>query len=36
VIYAGFQFRLEPVLDVEEAVGAQSEGIAWRDSNAPL
>ena len=36
VIYAGFQFRLEPVLDVEEAVAAQAEGIAWRDSNAPL
>jgi hypothetical protein len=36
VIYAGFQFRLEPVLDVGEAVGAQTEGIAWRDSNAPL
>jgi hypothetical protein len=35
VVYAGFQFRLEPVLDVEEAVAAQAEGIAWRDSNAP-
>jgi hypothetical protein len=34
-IYAAFQFRLEPVLDVEEAVRAQAEGIAWRDSNAP-
>ncbi len=29
-----FQFRLEPVLDVMDAVAAQSEGIAWRDSNA--
>ena len=34
-IYAAFQFRLEPVLDVEEAAAAQTEGIAWRDSNAP-
>ena len=34
-IYAGFRFRLEPVLDVEEAAAAQTEGIAWRDSNAP-
>jgi hypothetical protein len=30
-----FQFRLEPVFDLEEAVAAQAEGIAWRDSNAP-
>ncbi len=34
-IYAAFRFRLEPVLDVEEAAAAQTEGIAWRDSNAP-
>ena len=34
-IYAAFQFRVEPVLDVEEAAAAQTEGIAWRDSNAP-
>ncbi len=34
-IYGAFQFRLEPVLDVEEAAAAQAEGIAWRDSNAP-
>ena len=34
-IYAGFQFRVEPVLDVEEAAAAQTEGVAWRDSNAP-
>ena len=34
-IYAGFQFRLDPVLDVEQAAAAQTEGIAWRDSNAP-
>ncbi len=30
-IYAAFQFRVEPVLDVEEAAAAQTEGIAWRD-----
>lgn len=35
-IYAAFQFRLEPVIDVEEAAAAQGEGIAWRESNAPL
>jgi len=34
-IYAAFQFRVEPVLDVEEAAAAEAEGIAWRDSNAP-
>ena len=34
-IYAGFRFRLEPVLDVEEAAAAEAEGIAWRESNAP-
>ena len=34
-IYAGFQFRVEPVLNVEEAAAAETEGIAWRDSNAP-
>ena len=34
-IYAAFRFRLEPVLDVEEAAAAQTAGIAWRDSNAP-
>jgi hypothetical protein len=33
--YAVFQFRLEPVLDVADAVAAQAEGIAWRESNAP-
>ena len=27
-IYAAFQFRLEPILDVEEAAAAQTEGIA--------
>jgi hypothetical protein len=33
--YAAFQFRLEPVLDVADAVAAQAEGIAWREENAP-
>ena len=31
-IFAVFQFRVEPVLDVMDAVAAQVEGIAWRDS----
>jgi muconolactone delta-isomerase len=31
-IFAVFQFRVEPVLDVMDAVAAQAEGIAWRDS----
>ena len=34
-IFAVFQFRLEPVLDVMDAVAAEAEGISWRDSNAP-
>ena len=33
-IFAVFQFRVEPVLDVMDAVVAEGEGIAWRDSNA--
>jgi Domain of unknown function (DUF3303) len=33
--FAVFQFRLEPVMDVMDAVAAEAEGIAWRDSNAP-
>ncbi len=33
--FAVFQFRVEPVMDVMEAVAAESEAIAWRDSNAP-
>jgi hypothetical protein len=32
--FAVFQFRLEPVMDVMDAVAAEAEGIAWRDSNA--
>lgn len=32
--FAVFQFRLEPVLDVMDAVAAEAEGIAWRESNA--
>ena len=30
--YAVFQFRVEPVLDVMDAVKAEQEGIAWRES----
>lgn len=33
--FAVFRFRLEPVLDVEDAVAAEAEGIAWREANAP-
>ena len=31
----GFKFRLEPVMDVMDAVAAENERIAWRESNAP-
>ncbi len=30
-VFAGFQFKAEPVLDVQTAVAAEMEGIAWRD-----
>jgi hypothetical protein len=30
--FAVFQFRLEPVLDVMDAVAAETEAIAWRES----
>ena len=30
--FAVFQFRLEPVLDVMDAVAVESEAIAWRDA----
>ncbi len=33
-VFAVYQFRLEPVLDVMDAVAAEAEGIAWRDSEA--
>jgi len=33
--FAVFRFRLEPVMDVMDAVAAQAEGIAWREANAP-
>jgi muconolactone delta-isomerase len=33
--FAVFQFRLEPVLDVMDAVAAESAAISWRDSAAP-
>lgn len=32
--FAVFHFRLEPVLDVMDAVAAEVEGIAWREANA--
>jgi hypothetical protein len=31
-IYAVFQFRVEPVLDVMDAVAVEQDAIAWRDS----
>jgi hypothetical protein len=31
-VFAAFQARLEPVLDVMDAVAAESEAIAWRNS----
>ena len=33
--FAVLQYRVEPVMDVTEAVAAEAEAIAWRDSNAP-
>ena len=30
--FAVFQFRVEPVMDVMDAVAAESEAIGWRDS----
>jgi hypothetical protein len=33
-IFAVFQFRVEPVLDIMDAVAAETDGIAWRDSIA--
>lgn len=33
-IFAVFQFRVEPVLDVMDAVAAEAEGIEWRESVA--
>ncbi len=32
--FAVFQFRLEPVMDVMDAVAAEAQAIAWRDSVA--
>jgi uncharacterized protein with GYD domain len=32
--FAVFQFRVEPVLDVMDAVAAESEAIAWREAHA--
>ena len=31
-VFAVFQFRLQPVIDVMDAVAAENEAIAWRDS----
>ncbi len=31
-ILAVFQFRLEPVIDVMDAIAAESEAIKWRES----
>jgi uncharacterized protein DUF3303 len=33
--FAVFQFRLEPVLDVMDAVAAESQAIAWRETATP-
>ena len=30
-VFAAFKFRLEPVLDVGEAVATEAAAIAWRD-----
>ena len=30
--FPAFTFRVDPVLDVQPAVGAEMEAIAWRDS----
>jgi hypothetical protein len=30
--WAAFEFRVDPVLDIQDAVAAQLEAIAWRDS----
>ena len=32
--FAVFQFRLEPVMDVMDAVAAEAEAIAWREADA--
>jgi hypothetical protein len=33
--FAVFQFRVEAVMDVMDAVAAESAAISWRDSLAP-
>jgi muconolactone delta-isomerase len=30
--FAAFQFRVDPVMDVMDAVAAEVEGISWRES----
>ncbi len=32
-VFAVFQFRVEPVLDVMDAVAAEAAAVAWRDNN---
>ncbi len=32
--WAAFEFRVDPVLDIQDAVAAQLEAMAWRDSIA--
>ena len=34
-IFAVFKFRVEPVIDVMDAVAAEVEAIKWRDSVPP-
>ncbi|MGC2209826.1 MAG: DUF3303 family protein [Candidatus Korobacteraceae bacterium] len=31
-VWAPFEFRVDPVLDIQDAVAAQLEAMAWRDS----
>jgi hypothetical protein len=30
--WAAFEFRVDPVLDIQDAVAAHLEAMAWRDS----
>jgi hypothetical protein len=32
IVAAAFEFRVDPVLDIQDAVAAQLEAMAWRDS----
>ena len=33
--FPAFEFRVHPVLDIQEAVGVELEAIAWRDGLSP-